>query len=164
MYRGSAPGAKPSSTGGAAPSDPVKAGMHWFKTSPASHKAALGVAVGILVRARPSHGTIFGRGLSCKQVLTAAQSLHLQLKVIGFALQMLLFMYFVIEDHDILFVLSETCHLIGLAVLLYKLHQKKSAAGAHHCLCACPRLMPDYRDARTNSCISRTARCERAIA
>jgi hypothetical protein len=43
---------------------------------------------------------------------------------------MLLFMYFVIEDHDILFVLSEVCHLIGLAVLLYKLHQKKSAAGA----------------------------------
>lgn len=35
-----------------------------------------------------------------------------------------------VEDHDILFKLSETFHLIGLAILLFKLHQKKSAAGA----------------------------------
>jgi ER lumen protein retaining receptor len=44
--------------------------------------------------------------------------------------QVLLFMKFVLEDHDVLFILSEACHLIGLAILLWKLHQKKSAAGA----------------------------------
>lgn len=43
---------------------------------------------------------------------------------------MLLFLYWVVEDHDILFKLSETFHLVGLAILLFKLHQKKSAAGA----------------------------------
>ena len=60
-------------------------------------------------------------------------------------MQALLFMYFVLEDHDILFILSEACHLIGLAVLLFKLHQKKSAAGATRCACVRRwQFMPQY--------------------
>ena len=43
---------------------------------------------------------------------------------------MLVLMYFLISDHDVLFVLSEACHLIGLGILLFKLFQKQSAAGA----------------------------------
>jgi hypothetical protein len=39
-------------------------------------------------------------------------------------------MYIIIEDHDILFVMAEGCHIAGLGVLIFKLHQKKSAAGA----------------------------------
>lgn len=39
-------------------------------------------------------------------------------------------MYFIVEDHDVLFILAEGCHIAGLAVLIFKLHQKKSAAGA----------------------------------
>jgi hypothetical protein len=41
-------------------------------------------------------------------------------------------MYIIIEDHDILFVMAEGCHIAGLGVLIFKLHQKKSAAGARH--------------------------------
>lgn len=48
--------------------------------------------------------------------------------------QVLLFLYWIVEDHDILFKLSEGCHLIGLTILLFKLHQAKSAAGA---FCPC---------------------------
>lgn len=44
-------------------------------------------------------------------------------------MQALVVLYFIIEDHDVLFVLSEACHLTGLAVLIYKLQQKQSAAG-----------------------------------
>ena len=45
-------------------------------------------------------------------------------------LQTLGFLYYIIEDHDTLFILSEGCHLAGLGILIYKLQQKKSAAGA----------------------------------
>lgn len=41
----------------------------------------------------------------------------------------LIILYYIIEDHDVLFVLSEACHLAGLGVLIYKLQQKRSAAG-----------------------------------
>jgi hypothetical protein len=45
-------------------------------------------------------------------------------------MQILGFLYVVIEDHDTLFVMSEGCHLAGLGILIYKLQQKQSAAGA----------------------------------
>jgi hypothetical protein len=45
-------------------------------------------------------------------------------------LQTLGFLYYIIEDHDTLFILSEGCHLTGLGILIYKLQQKQSAAGA----------------------------------
>lgn len=45
------------------------------------------------------------------------------------ALLTLGFLYYIIEDHDTLFILSEACHLAGLGILIYKLQQKQSAAG-----------------------------------
>ena len=47
--------------------------------------------------------------------------------------QGLMFLYLVIEDHDVLFLLSEGCHVVGLAVLVFKLQQKGSAAGKAFC-------------------------------
>lgn len=58
----------------------------------------------------------------------------------GIYLQVLLFMWFVVEDHDILFILSETFHLVGLAILVWKLQTKKSAAGARVTYPCLPRL------------------------
>lgn len=44
-------------------------------------------------------------------------------------IQALILLYYIIEDHDVLFILSEACHLAGLGILIYKLQQKRSAAG-----------------------------------
>jgi hypothetical protein len=38
-------------------------------------------------------------------------------------------LYFIIEDHDTLFIMSETVHLAGIAILAYKLLRKKSTGG-----------------------------------
>jgi ER lumen protein retaining receptor len=40
-----------------------------------------------------------------------------------------------VEDHDTLFVLAEISHFVGIGVLAYKLHRKKSVAGglSRHC-------------------------------
>lgn len=38
-----------------------------------------------------------------------------------------------IEDHDTLFVLAETAHFLGIGVLVYKLHTRKSVSGK--CIC-----------------------------
>ena len=42
---------------------------------------------------------------------------------------LLLILWRTIEDHDTLFVLAETAHFIGIGLLGYKLHTKKSVAG-----------------------------------
>ena len=42
---------------------------------------------------------------------------------------LLLVLWRTIKDHDTLFVLAEMAHFIGIGVLGYKLHKKKSVAG-----------------------------------
>ena len=50
--------------------------------------------------------------------------------VVGIAaLMALVLFYFIIEDHDTLFVMSEVIHFIGIAVLGYKLLKQKNSAG-----------------------------------
>ena len=44
-------------------------------------------------------------------------------------LQVLLLLWFVVEDHDTLFVLSESVHFIGIGLLAYKLIKKRAAGG-----------------------------------
>ena len=44
-------------------------------------------------------------------------------------LQALLLRWFVVVDHDILFVLSESVHFIGIGLLAYKLIKKRGAGG-----------------------------------
>ena len=44
-------------------------------------------------------------------------------------LQLLLTLWFVIEDHDTLFVLSESVHFLGIGVLAYKLVRKRNSGG-----------------------------------
>jgi len=48
--------------------------------------------------------------------------------------QLLLLLWATIEDHDVLFVLAELAHFLGIGVLAYKIHRRKSVAGAS---CAC---------------------------
>jgi hypothetical protein len=43
--------------------------------------------------------------------------------------QFILGLWLTIEDHDTLFVLAELAHFVGIVVLVYKLHRKKSVAG-----------------------------------
>lgn len=38
-------------------------------------------------------------------------------------------LYFVIEEHDTLFIMSESCHVLGICVLIYKLSTTKTCAG-----------------------------------
>ena len=45
-------------------------------------------------------------------------------------LQVLLLLWFVVEDHDTLFVLSESVHFVGIGLLAYKLIRKRAAGGA----------------------------------
>ena len=45
-------------------------------------------------------------------------------------LQALLLLWFVVEDHDTLFILSESVHFLGIGVLAWKLIKKKAAGGA----------------------------------
>lgn len=40
-------------------------------------------------------------------------------------------MYFVIEDHDTLFIISEVVHACGIVVLGYKLLNKRNSGGMH---------------------------------
>lgn len=44
--------------------------------------------------------------------------------------QALLLLWFVVEDHDTLFILSESVHFLGIGVLAWKLIKKKAAGGA----------------------------------
>lgn len=46
-------------------------------------------------------------------------------------LQALILMYFVIEDHDTLFVISEVVHACGIVVLGYKLLRKRNSGGMY---------------------------------
>jgi len=46
-------------------------------------------------------------------------------------LQALILMYFVIEDHDTLFVISEVVHACGIVVLGYKLLKKRNSGGMY---------------------------------
>ena len=41
----------------------------------------------------------------------------------------LVFLRFIVHDHDNLFVAAEACHAIGIAVLIYKLTKEKTCAG-----------------------------------
>lgn len=43
--------------------------------------------------------------------------------------QLLLLLWLVIEDHDNLFVMAETVHFIGIALLVYKLVSKRNCGG-----------------------------------
>jgi ER lumen protein retaining receptor len=45
--------------------------------------------------------------------------------------QALLLLWFVVEDHDTLFVLSESVHFMGIGVLAFKLIKKRAAGGRH---------------------------------
>lgn len=47
------------------------------------------------------------------------------------AILLLLVLWRTIRDHDTLFVLAETAHFVGIGVLAYKLHKKKSVAGKY---------------------------------
>lgn len=42
----------------------------------------------------------------------------------------LLLLWFVVEDHDTLFILSESVHFLGIGLLAYKLIKKRAAGGA----------------------------------
>lgn len=44
--------------------------------------------------------------------------------------QTLLLLWFVVEDHDTLFILSESVHFLGIGLLAYKLIKKRAAGGA----------------------------------
>jgi ER lumen protein retaining receptor len=44
--------------------------------------------------------------------------------------QFLMILWRTIEDHDTLFVLAESAHFLGIGVLVYKLHTRKSVSGA----------------------------------
>lgn len=44
-------------------------------------------------------------------------------------LQALLLLWFIVEDHDTLFILSESVHFLGIGVLAYKLLTKKNCSG-----------------------------------
>ena len=45
----------------------------------------------------------------------------------------LVFLRFVVVDHDNLFVAAEAIHAVGIAVLIYKLMKERTCAGtAHH--------------------------------
>ncbi|KAL6776724.1 hypothetical protein ACKKBF_B30685 [Auxenochlorella protothecoides x Auxenochlorella symbiontica] len=48
---------------------------------------------------------------------------------IGAAVVVLLLMWFVIEDHDSLFVMSEGVHFLGIGVLAYKIIRKRNCGG-----------------------------------
>lgn len=50
-------------------------------------------------------------------------------------LQAVLLLWFTIEDHDTLFVLSEAIHFVGIGLLLYKLLRKKNVGGAYDINC-----------------------------
>jgi hypothetical protein len=97
------------------PLDPVRQVVRWLKARSGPEKVGLSVLGGILV----SRGLCrLQRGSRCFQLITSSHA------------QVLVLLYFIIEDHDYLFILSEACHLIGLGILLFKLQQKQSAAGA----------------------------------
>lgn len=49
-------------------------------------------------------------------------------------LQALILMYFVIEDHDTLFIISEIVHVCGILILGYKLLNKRNSGGMFLCL------------------------------
>ncbi|KAI3433349.1 hypothetical protein D9Q98_003167 [Chlorella vulgaris] len=57
-----------------------------------------------------------------------SQKERLYLGVLGGILSLLL-LWFVVEDHDTLFILSESVHFLGIGLLAYKLIKKRGAGG-----------------------------------
>lgn len=94
--------------------DPVRGAMRWLNQRSMAEKTGLGACAGILVR-------------SAIAVWRSHQWHHTARDKCG--IQALILLYYIIEDHDVLFILSEACHLAGLGILIYKLQQKRSAAG-----------------------------------
>lgn len=62
---------------------------------------------------------------------SAAVGKHLshQLHLFIISLQAIILLYFIIEDHDTLFVMAEAVHLAGIGILAYKLLRKKNCGG-----------------------------------
>jgi len=57
-------------------------------------------------------------------------------------MQTIILLYFIIEDHDTLFVMAEAVHLAGIGILAYKLLRKKNCGGACALLHANYRIIP----------------------
>ncbi|PSC76101.1 ER lumen -retaining receptor [Micractinium conductrix] len=57
-----------------------------------------------------------------------SQKERLYLSIVGGVLALLL-LWFVVEDHDTLFILSESVHFLGIGLLAYKLIKKRAAGG-----------------------------------
>jgi ER lumen protein retaining receptor len=74
--------------------------------------------------------------------LAAAGNAHKPLTSPPPNLQALLLLWFVVEDHDTLFVLSESVHFIGIGLLAYKLIKKRGAGGAQATGCRRRHLLP----------------------
>ena len=53
-------------------------------------------------------------------------------------MQLLLLLWFVVEDHDTLFVLSEAVHFVGIGLLAYKLLKKRNCGGGPWSCCRPP--------------------------
>jgi len=59
----------------------------------------------------------------------------------------LVFIRFIVHDHDNLFVAAEAAHALGIAVLIYKLTKEKTCAGSS------PSLPPCYGCCATRAAI-----------
>jgi hypothetical protein len=86
----------------------------------------MGVAAAVLVRHRSCrcHSTTYfqHKNEACISNICFHTS-------INSLLQTILLLYFVIEDHDTLFIMSEAVHFIGIGFLAYKLLRKKNVGG-----------------------------------
>lgn len=88
----------------------------WLKARNQREKTYLGIAGGVLVR----HTQLPAPLVSSDCCLISHSCPDPQL---------LILLYFVVEDHDNLFVMSETVHFAGIGALAYKLLRKRNCGG-----------------------------------
>lgn len=104
----------------------------WLKARSQKEKLILGVVAGIAVRSGSqrvfplSHMSIRQRVLGAQD---ARGSLSTCAPPFPACCQALLLLWFVVEDHDTLFILSESVHFLGIGLLAYKLIKKRAAGG-----------------------------------
>ncbi|KDD74845.1 ER lumen protein retaining receptor [Helicosporidium sp. ATCC 50920] len=106
--------------GGKANKDSVLAITRWFKSRSQREKTYMGVIAGLAVRLRVSEASVGGERFGADPLARSGRS---------YFGHTLILLWFVIEDHDTLFVMSEGVHFLGIGALAYKLIRQRHCGG-----------------------------------
>jgi hypothetical protein len=100
--------------------DPMVVVIRWFQSRTPRERLILGGLGAFVVSPQSAHPCAPAAGARPFAAISGSGAP---------APQFLMILWRTVEDHDTLFVLAETAHFLGIGVLVYKLHTRKSVSG-----------------------------------